>query len=208
MTPEELAALHPKLFHVTAPGAWETISRLGLLPATALVALFEDRRVHLTTTRRPTEIPLVHPVHGTAILNDNLPLSERALAACLDDGHTPQDWLRILNERVFFWAGEDGLDRLLRARMNRTRPRDVLIFDTLDLVEAHAEQVEISPINSGATVRRPARRGLTTFTPLLAKGYSEWQRQRGRRDRILEVVFRGGVPDIGRYSPEIRRVAP
>lgn len=202
VTPEELAGRHPRLYHVTTPGAWASISRLGLLPASVLLELFElsaARRGELTAARRPTEVRIEHPAHGAAILTDNLPLSERALAGCLDDGLAPQDWLRMLNARVFFWADTDGLARLLGARMNRGRPREVLTFDTLGLARAHAERIEISPINSGATIRKPARRGLATFTPLLASGYAEWRRQRGGRDRILEVVVHGSVPDIARY---------
>lgn len=207
MTPEQLAERHPRLYHVTSPGAWASISRLGLLPPSALLDLFEvdaARCRELTTARRPAEARIAHPAHGAAILNDNLPLSERALAGCLDDGLTPPDWLRLLNARVFFWADTDGLARLLGARTNRLRPREVLTFDTLGLARAHAERIEISPINSGSTIRRPARRGLATFTPLLAKGYADWQQQRGGRDRILEVVVRGGVPDIARYLVDRR----
>jgi hypothetical protein len=202
MTPEELASRHPLLFHVTSPAAWQSISRLGLLPACDLVELFEpDRGRHdgLLAMRRPAEIVLEHPSRGRAILNDNLPLSERALASCLDDGLRPQDWLRLLNQRVFFWADESGLQRLLGARMNRARPREVLVFDTLSLVTAHADRIEICPINSGATIRRPARRGLATFAPLTSTTYETWRRRRGRLDRILEVVVRGGVPDIARH---------
>lgn len=199
MTPEELASRHPKLYHVTSPGAWKAIARHGLWSTAKLVELFEDRRAELTTARRPTEVRLEHPAHGTAILNDNLPLRERALASCLDDGLSPRDWVRMLNERVFFWADTSGLDSLLGARMNRGRQRDVLVFDTLRLVQAHAQRVEITPINSGSTLRKPARRGLTTFTPILSVGYGEWQRQRGMRDRIREVIVRGGIPDIERY---------
>lgn len=211
MTPEDLAARYPTLYHATAPGAWASISKHGLLPASALLDLFEvagARRTELTTKRRPAEVCLDHPAHGTAFLSDNLPLSERALATCLDDGLTPRDWLAMLNERVFFWADADGLARLLGARMNRGRTREVLAFNTLGLVRAHAERVEISPINSGATIRKPARRGLATFTPLLAKGYAEWQRQRGGRDRVLEVVIRGGVPDIARHLVGIQAAGP
>lgn len=214
MTPEELARRYPKLYHVTAPGAWQTISKLGLRPACELVELFgnkESRSAGLTTSRRPKEVPLEHPVHGTAILNDNLPLSERALASCLDDGLSPPDWLRMLNERVFFWAETSGLDSLLGAKMNRNRRRDVLVFDTLALARTHVERIEISPINSGSTIRKPARRGLATFTPLMAKSYSAWQQQRGGRDRIREVVVRGGILDIERYFlgllPDKLRVA-
>jgi hypothetical protein len=207
MTPEALAVLHPRLYHVTTPGAWDAISKRGLIPASALLALFDVdvvRQAALTTARRPREVRIEHPVYGTAILNDNLPLSERALASCLDDGLRPQDWFGLLNARVFFWAGANGLDRLLGARMNRNRPREVLIFDTLSLARAHAERIEISPINSGSTIRKAARRGRTTFTPLLAKSYPEWQRQRGKRDRILEVVVNGSVPDIADHFVGIR----
>jgi hypothetical protein len=211
MTPEELASRHPRLYHVTRPGAWEAISRFGMLPALALLEHFEEnqqRRMDLVTKRRPKEVELAHPAHGTVILNDNLPLSERALAACLDDGLTPQDWFRMLNERVFFWVDEGRVAGLLGAKMNRARSREVLVFDTLGLVSAHAERVEISPINSGSTLRKPARRGLATFTPLLAKSYREWQRQRGGNDRVVEVTVRGGVRDIKRYFSAIRTASP
>jgi hypothetical protein len=211
MTPQELAARHPKLYHVTRPGTWEAISTLGLMPAVALLERFEgneQRRMDLATKRRPTEVELAHPAHGTVILNDNLPLSERALAACLDDGLTPPDWLRMLNERVFFWVDESRVAGLLGAKINRTRSREVLVFDTLGLASAHAERVEISPINSGSTLRKPARRGLATFTPMLAKSYREWQRQRGGNDRIVEVTVRGGVRDIKRYFSAIRTASP
>ncbi len=202
MTPTDLAARHPLLYHVTSPGAWPSIARLGLLPASGLLDMFEvepERRAALTTRRRPAEVSIEHPRHGAATLSDNLPLSERALAACLDDGLAPPDWLRLLNARVFFWADRDGLARLLGARVNRARPRLILAFDTLGLAAAHAARVEISPINSGATIRKPARRGASTFTPLLAMPYPAWRRRRGGRDRILEVVVRGPVPDAARH---------
>ena len=202
VTPEELAARHPRLFHVTTPGSWPLIARHGLLPAAALLELFEvepARREALVARRRPASVPIRHPVHGEAAITDNVPLSEAALARCLDDGLTPADWLRMLNARVFFWADRARLDGLLNARLNRGRARDVLTFDTLGLARAHAARMEICPINSGSTIRKPARRGLTTFTPLSAMEYRDWQRRRGGRDVIVEVTVRGGVPDAARH---------
>jgi hypothetical protein len=209
VTAEELAELHPRVFHVTTPGAWASIARYGLLSTAVLLDLFEvddARRAELTTRRRPKEVPISHPVRGEAVINDNLPLSERALETCLDDGLQPADWLQALNKRVFFWADESGLQRLLAARMNRGRMREVLVVDTLGLASAYADRMEICPINSGATIRKPARRGLSTFTPLGAMDYTAWRKRRGGRDRILEVVVRGGVPDIARYLVERREV--
>lgn len=207
MTPEDLSARHPRLFHVTEPDAWPSVRRLGLLSTSRLLDLFElpgGQRTALETRRRPAAVPISHPRHGTAILNDNLPLTERGLASCLDDGLAPADWLKMLNDRVFFWADADGLDRLLAARANRGRTRAVLVVDTLGLARAHADRMELCPINSGATLRRPARRGLSTFSPLAAHSYEHWRRLRGRLDRIREVVVRGGVPDIDRHVVEVR----
>ena len=211
MTPEDLSRRHPQLFHVTLPGAWDGIRRRGLLPTSGLLDLFEvaaGRRVLLERVRRPAAVPLHHPVHGTAVLNDQSPMTEAALGKCLDDGLAPGDWLALLNRRVFFWADEAGLDRLLHARANRARARTVLVVDTLRLAQAYAERIELSAINSGATLRKPARRGLATFTPLPALPYEAWRRKRGGLDRILEVTVLEGVPDVARFVTEVRQVPP
>ena len=199
MSPADLAARHPRLYHVTEPAAWPSIRRHGLLSAAALARLFElsaARRERLLGARRPAAVTLEHPVHGRAVLNDNLPLSEAALERCLDDGLRPSDWLRMLNDQVFFWASPDGVERLLGARMNRHRPRLVLELDTLALAERHARDVRLCPINSGSTIRRPARRGLRTFAPMLEHGWQEWRAMRGRRDRVLEVTVLERVSGI------------
>ena len=211
MTPDELAERHPRLYHLTAPGAHRHIRRDGLLSARAIVerlGLDGDARARLLERRRPGEVRLSHPERGTFVLNDNLPLTEKALARCLDDGLTPADWLRRLNGQVYFWPSEKRLASLLGARTNRERPREVIVFDTLSLVAAHAERVRLSPINGGSTIRQPARRGLATYAPLLAQGYREWQGLRGRRDTIAEVAIEGSVPDAGAHIVAVRNVAP
>lgn len=198
MSPEDLAARHPRLYHVTAPDAWPSIASRGLLSAASLVELFElppERGEELLRARRPSEASLVHPGRGRAVLNDNLPLSNAALERCLDDGLRPADWLDILNRRVFFWATRAGVDRLLGARTNRNRPRLVLEFDSLALARRHGARLSLCPINSGSTIRRPARRGLATFTPLEECSWPEWRRLRGRLDTLLEVTVDGAVED-------------
>ena len=201
MTPEELAARHPRLFHLTLPSNLPGIERHGLLTASALMAL---HGTDLARTRRPTAVLLRSAEHGDATLNDQSPMSERALAGCLDDGLTPGDWLALLNGRVFFWADRAGLERLRGARANRDRDVAVLEVNTLALAGAYAHRIELSAINSGSTIRRPARRGLETFTPMLAGSYGEWSRLRGGRDRVLEVTVVGGLPNVSRflYDPQ------
>lgn len=114
-------------------------------------------------------------------------MTETTLAGCLDGGLTPAHWLALLNRRVFFWSDVKGLARLDGARANRARAR------------AHAERIELSPINSGATIRKPARHGPATFTPLLELSYVQWRRKRARHDRIIEVTVLDYVKDIANY---------
>lgn len=209
MTPEELAKKHPKLYHVTESGASQNIQRHGLLSTSRLLDLFEIpylQRVNIETQRRPVPIVLDHPNHGRVTINDNTPLIETALRRCLDDSLIPSDWLRILNARVFFWASEESLSRLLNARLNRNKVKEVLVVNTLSLARAHAKSIELSAINSGVTFRRAARRGLSTFTPMMKYSYLEWVKLRGGRDKIQEVTVLDGVYDITDHILDVRQI--
>lgn len=199
MTPQELAERHPKMYHITEPGAWSSIKRHGLLSTSRLLDLFEiesSQRELLETRRRAIEVPLHHSGYGNIILNDQKPLNEEALKNCLDDNLKPEEWLKLLNNRVFFWPSEENLDRHLNARLNRTRPREIIVIDTLSLAKVHAENIEICPINSGVTFRKAARRGKNTFTPLLKYSYAEWSKMRGQRDKIQEITILHQILDI------------
>ncbi|MDI1328019.1 MAG: hypothetical protein PSV23_14605 [Brevundimonas sp.] len=202
MTPEDLAALHPKLYHVAASDALEGVRRHGLLSTSRLLDLFgtpPEQRGAIERRRRPTSIALQHPAHGRAVITDNIPLSETALAACLDDGLTAAEWLQMLNGRVFFWPDEKSLAGLLGARANAGAVKRVLVFDTLGLARRHAADIELAAFNTGNTRRKPVRRGLATFTPMLRHSYGDWRRLRRRLDVIREVTVVGGVPDAADY---------
>lgn len=207
MTPADLAARVPRLYHVTAPDALDGIRERGLLSARAALDLFEEtpaRTARLTGERRPGETALEHRRHGRVVLNDNIPFSADKLAPRLDDGLTPADWLRLLNGKVFFFPDEKSAESLLMARTNRARDRVLLVFDTKSLVGAHVDRTALSPINSGSTLYVPARRGLATFTPLAALSYRDWQRQRGGRDTVKEVTVERAVPDAWDHLIEAR----
>lgn len=209
MTPEDLAALHPLLHHVAEPDALPGLQRHGLLPTSRLLDLFDvprNERVAIERRRRPDRVRIEHPVHGHATIADNLPLTEKALTGCLDDGLSPEDWLIELNRRVFFWPTADDLAGHLSARLNRGREKLVLSVDTLALARAHADRIELAAINTGSTIRKPARRGRGTFTPLAAHPYAQWRRLRGGLDRIREVTVVGGVPDVMAFLVEQRVV--
>ena len=164
----------------------------------------------LTRTRRSREVRL-DTDFGPATINDNIPLSHAALGRCLMDGLSPADWCAMLAARVFFWTEARHLARLLDARTNRNRPRLVLVIDTLSFARAHHERIELSPINSGSTIRQPARRGLHTFAPMRDfTDYRDWAEQRMRlglvksRDTAKEVVVPGAVEDVAAHVVERR----
>ncbi len=205
MTPEDLAARHPRLYHVTTPGMLRSIRRHGLLSTARIRALMGVA----DTGRRADSVTLTHPDHGTMILTDQKPLVEAGLARCLDDGLEPDDWRAMLDGRAFFWPSRSHAEGLLRAATNRDRARDVLVLDTLGLARAHGDRMALSPINSGNTRRRPARRGLATYTPLGAMPLANWRRMRRRAgvvtglDDIREVTVEGAVPDAADHLLDV-----
>lgn len=206
MTPEELAEKFPRLYHITTPGASDSIKKHGLLSTIHLLDKFEvtgERSLQLTEELRHEEVPISHPVHGSAILNDQCPMSVKALKGCLDDDLTPEDWARMLNERVFFWPTREACDRHLHAKGNNGRSREVIVVDTLRLLKDYADKVELCPINSGCTVRKAARRGLKTFTPITSMSFVEWTKLRGGRDTVTEIVVRKEVDNIAEYIVDI-----
>lgn len=124
-----------------------------------------------------------------------------ALAKCLDEGLTPDDWYALVNSHVFFWADPDRLARHLRAL--RSRPQVVLTLDGPRLAEAYSNEAYVTPFNVGAARRRPARRGRRTFVPLAEWRDRSWASEAptGRPARHpkhppAELVIRGAVPDI------------
>ena len=198
MTPDELAARVPKLFHVTDREAWPMIERHGLLTTDQIVDRFvPDRtRAEALRTERRNDFVTVHDgPDGRVTINDNLPLHFANLAPHLDDGLTPHDWLRLLNDRVYFWPRFERGAGFLRAGRRGGRRKLLLTFDTRSLAAAHEGRLDLAPINTGSALRKPARRGRHTFTPASATGWDEWRRRRGRLDSLAEVSVRGGVPD-------------
>ena len=92
------------------------------------------------------------------------------------------------------------------AREERAADTSILTFDAARLLAAHLPRAEIAPINTGATVHVPARRGRATFAPLDGLDWERWRRSRSnaRPDTVKEVAIRGGVPDAGTYLRDVR----
>src|SRR6266508_93761 len=150
LTPQELVTHYPRLFHMAAAGTWPLIQEHGLLTTRQLVDACNpplELRQAVLNGHRPNNVTLQHPSGGVVIIRDQAPLRQVFMPGCLQD-ITSQEWLDVLNRRVFFWLHPDKLTKLLNARRYRRNAHDVLTVDTASLFESHAERVRLSPINS------------------------------------------------------------
>lgn len=209
MTSEELTKTYPRLWHMAEDGSWPAIRENGLLSTSALLDLYgiEGAERHaLESSRRPLSVSIGREGLPAAVIRDQMPMSDNALVKCLKDGLTPEEWYRILNDKVFFWLSRDRLDQLLNARAYRDHPQTILTVDTAGLVAAHADRILLSPINSGATIMKPQPRGLDTFRPIADYPFAEMKKKRGAAAAVVElVVGSGGVPDIAEYVLAVHR---
>lgn len=209
MTGDELHRLLrdcPVLWHMAEAGSWPSIREHGLQSTSALLDRFGvtgEQRDAIESRQRPQSVVLLD-AFGAAVIRDNRPLGQEALADLLDDSLVPRDWYRLLNRRAFFWLKHDRLKTLMGAYPGR--PHDVLEVDAASLVAAHRDEIELSPINSGAIGRARARRGKATFLPIDEYPYETWRRKRGPRDRVVELAVLGGVPDIARHVSRVVRM--
>jgi hypothetical protein len=205
MLVDELIEYYPRLYHMAEDGSWPSIRRYGLLSTAALVDLFEvpePQRTELLTQHRPDLVSLTHPDHGHAVIRDQKPLQTTKLEQLLTD-MTVTEWIRLLNEQVFFWVHPERLLTLLNARAYQSRPHLVLTVSTQSLVKAHEERIRLARINSGATAYLRGHRGLTTFQRI-----SDYRHPRSRSrpaKHVVELAVQQHVPDIADHILQVHR---
>lgn len=206
---DELLSDCPVLFHMAEKGAWPLIRRHGLLSTSRLLDLFEvegEARNAMESARRPRSVVLENAQNGRVVIRDNKPMADASLRSCLEDGLEPTDWYRILNGRVFFWLSEKRLTKLLGARSYAQAEHDVLRIDARAFVEAFRPRITLSPINSGATSRFPAKRGSRTFLPIADYPYAEWRKKRARGERVVELAVMGAAEGVERFVEKVVRM--
>ena len=211
MTESELFASFPRLFHVSDGAAWPSIQAHGLLSTSALLDLYgvdEPVRSGFESERRARGMTLRRAGRPDVLVRDQSPMSDKALLRCLTDGMTPRDWYRLLNGKVFFWTSERRLERLLAARAGRAVAQLVLSIDTRSLVECHRDEILLSGMNTGATVRRPLPRGPRTFLPIAEFPYAERRRTRPTSDALVELTVADAVPDVMDHMVSADLVGP
>jgi hypothetical protein len=206
VTPEQLIAHCPQLYHLTPTAHVDSIRRHGLLSTSALLDRFGisgETRSRLEKGRRGRPEPLEHSTWGRVVLRDQHPLSVRALERALAESMTVEAWLYLINGRVFFFPTRERLDRLATAY--RSEDQSILVFDTARLLERHLDEVEISHMNTGATIPFAHPRGPDTFRPLCEYPYEERLRRRGWQDALAEVTVRRLVPEVEPLLVEVQR---
>jgi hypothetical protein len=201
VTPEELAELYPRLYHMAEANSWESIAKHGLLSTSALLDFFGingEERQNIELRRRGRSQEIKHAEHGRVVVRDQKPIIESKLKASLQDC-TLEEWYRLLNGRVFFWLTKERLNTLLSAKEYREKPHTVLTLDTRSLAKDYARSITLSPMNSGNTLPIAHPRGKATFSRM--QDYPFRQRlKRGPYYTVVELAVEGGVPDLVNYT--------
>jgi hypothetical protein len=192
VSPGEFQSAYPTLFHITLAKDLDQVMRHGLLSTSALLDLCEvrnEQRYSIESTQRPKAIPISHHVHGEFLINDQAPMNVAALSKCLTDLST-QDWCESLNSRIFFWPTRERLAKHIGARLAEGRRRIVLSLETESLFRVlDVNSFELSPINSGNTMRKAAPRGSETFLKFSDYPFHERRRARGPGAAVAEVTY-------------------
>ena len=180
--------------------------RHGLLSTTALLDLCEiegDERLRIEGRQRPKAVPIRHPVHGEFLINDQAPMNAVALSKCLT-GLTTQQWCESLNRRVFLWPTRDRVARHIGAKLVAGTRRIVLAFDTRSIFETlNVDLFELSPINSGNTMRATAPRGSDTFRSFRDYPFHERRKKKGLKGAVAEVTYPYSVTPIQLASIQV-----
>lgn len=202
----DLVDRYPRLYHMAEAGAWRSIKANGLLSTSAVLDRFGvsgPQRRQLEEEHRPEKIHVGPDLSGI-VLRDQKPMPPSRLRDALIDGTTPEQWYKFLNGRVFMWANEERLFGLLNARSYRGQEHDVLTIDARPLLEKYEEAVWLCRMNSGNTWPMPHERGMSDFKRIV--DYPTKRRSGAPAKEVVEVIVDYGIPDIGAFTLEVRRM--
>lgn len=149
----------------------------------------------IESRHRPESVRIFHPEEGTAVLRDQKAIRHGDLEKCLTD-ISPQQWYETLNSKVFFWATEERLLRLLTAKEYRDRAHCVLIVDSALLLQEYSERIFLSPLNSGCTRPIAWPRGRRTFLSLAEYPFEFRRKRYSVKNAVAEMAVTYGVPNV------------
>lgn len=203
---DRLIELYPRIYHMAECGAWDSIRTRGLMSATAVLdhlAVGDGERARFESEHRSEKMDVRAGHPSNIVLRDQKPMPEGRLTQALTDGTTPREWYELINHKVFFWAEEARLHRLLGARDYRRLEHDVLTLDSSAFIPAYADAIWLCHMNSGNTWPMPHRRGTEIFRRI--PDYPV--KRSGNPDKnVVELVVDYAVPDIANFVLEVRRM--
>lgn len=170
---DQFAQKRPFLYHLTAGVNVDSITTSGtLFSASVLLEAADEAEAKVfLRVRRPQHLTI--KLNGRLLqIRDQRPLSEKALAKCLEGDLRPADYYEILNSRVFLWPTIQRLQKHYD-RYKDEKPT-LLRFSTSQIIALNPN-LEFSRLNSGATRANSylggiaPRRGRGTFR--LAKAF-------------------------------------
>ncbi len=201
VTPAELAKHYPRLYHMAEGTSWSGIQRHGLLGTEALLGLFEvprESRRAILNEQRMKSFVIEHPVHGRAVIRDQKPLNRSKLEKKGLKGCSFEQWLAMLNSRVFFWLCKERLQTLMCAREYCAQTHVVLVLDTLRLATDFHESITLAPMNTGNTRPFAHERSLATFSRMVDYPFEQRIRLKPYYT-VVELAVERGVANIMDY---------
>lgn len=203
VTPEKLSQFYPRLYHMAHRDSWAGIKRHGLLCTEGLLDLCcvpTQRRPAILSMQRTRSHEFKCPDGCKVVIRDQKPLIRSRLEPKLK-GCTFQQWLDMLNSRVFFWLTTDRLRTLMCAREYCSDPHVVVVVDTLRLAKDLEHRITLAPMNTGNTRPIAHPRSLQTFSRMTDYPFAE--RLKKRQELVVELAVEAGVPDIMKYVVEV-----
>ncbi|MFT0182776.1 DUF7002 family protein [Pseudomonas benzopyrenica] len=165
MRVDRFISRHPKLFHVTSPGAWQSIEKHGLLSTSAALDLCKvigrDRKA-LEEQHRPIDIA-IGSAEEPLVLKNQASMPPHRPQETLPKETSTAEWYKFTNGRVFMWADERRVFRLLNARAYRKHSHEVLIIDTESIVHDYLNNIKLCRMNSGSTFPIAHQRKFSDF---------------------------------------------
>lgn len=203
---DKLIGLYPRVYHMAERGAWDSIRTHGLMSATAVLdhlSIEGCDRAQFESEHRSQKMDVRAGYPSNIVLRDQKPMPEDRLLKAITDGTTPQQWYELINNKVFFWAEESRLHRLLGARDYHRLEHDVLTLDSSSFIPAYAEAIWLCHMNSGNTWPMPHRRGTDIFCRI--PDYPV-KRSGNPTKPVVELVVDYAVTNIVDFVVEVRRM--
>ena len=200
------------VYHLAEAANWPAIQRDGLHSASRLLDLAGVKGLDRERLEKPQRVTHTELPNGVQ-LRDQRPLPPAALATCLI-GMSPTEWYALINAHIFFWFDPARLNRQ-RAACD-PRPQVVLTMDAGRLIEAYAEYIALTPINTGNARRRPAKRGAATFVPYVTWEASAWASEAANLGTPLrpsshppvELTITRSLPNLMQFVVDVQQLAP